>query len=242
MNNIIIIAIGGGELKRFKTLIIDKEIVKLTRKITRKKNPKALLIPTASNDSENYLKAFEKVYGGKLNCKPDVLYLIKQKLTKQEIKKKILDSDLIYVGGGDTDKMLKIWKKFGVDKILKIAAKRNIILSGLSAGSYCWFEKSLSSSEEKIYYGLGLIKNLSNVCHYPKRGQKKKIWKNFRKVKMSTIALEDCSAIEIINNKYRILTSSKRARAFKLSLVNSKEIEERLPIDKKFRSLKELKK
>ena len=42
-----IVAIGGGELKDLDTLLIDRAIVKLTHK----KHPKVLFIPTASNDS-----------------------------------------------------------------------------------------------------------------------------------------------------------------------------------------------
>ncbi len=231
-----IVAIGGGELKSFETLSIDKEIVKLTGK----RRPKSLLIPTASNDSESYFENFGKVYGEKLKCRTDVLYLVKETPTRQEINNKILKSDLIYVGGGDTERMLKIWKKFGVDKLLKTVAKRNIVLSGISSGSYCWFGKSLSSSKEKVYMGLGLVNNFSNVCHYPKENQKKKlIWRNLRKVKLPTIALEDCSAIVIIDNKYRILISSKDARAFKLSLIDGKETEENIPQDNKFKLLEE---
>ncbi|MBS3071645.1 Type 1 glutamine amidotransferase-like domain-containing protein [Candidatus Pacearchaeota archaeon] len=45
-----LIAIGGGEIKDLDTFSIDKEIVKLTGK----KHPKALFIPTASGDSEGY--------------------------------------------------------------------------------------------------------------------------------------------------------------------------------------------
>jgi dipeptidase E len=244
-----IIAIGGGEIGRpgypVETTKIDKEIIHLTGK----ESPRLLFIPTASSDSESYYEVVKKHFGKRLGCKIDVLYLInkfvtnviKEKPSKKEIETKILNSDIVYVGGGDADIMLEIWERLGVDKILKVAAKRNIVLSGVSAGSYCWFEKSLSSSEEKIHPGLGLIRKLSNVCHYPKEDEKKKlIWKNFRKVRLPTIALEDCSAVEIVDNKYRILTSSKSAKAFKLTLVDGKETEESLPLDKRFKTLNEL--
>ena len=49
-----IVAIGGGEIGRpgypIETTQIDKEIIRLTGK----KNPKLLFIPTASSDSESY--------------------------------------------------------------------------------------------------------------------------------------------------------------------------------------------
>ena len=83
-----IVAIGGGEIGRpgfpIETTEIDKEIIKLTSK----KNPKVLFIPTASSDSESYYKIVKKYFGDKLGCKTDVLYLIKEKITKKEIKRK----------------------------------------------------------------------------------------------------------------------------------------------------------
>ena len=48
-----IVAIGGGDFKTYKTLSIDKEIVKLSGKT----NPKLLFIPTASSDSLAYINA-----------------------------------------------------------------------------------------------------------------------------------------------------------------------------------------
>jgi dipeptidase E len=97
-----IIAICGGEIGRpgtkVETNAIDKEIIKLSGK----KNPLLLFIPTASSDSESYYEVVKKHFGKKLGCRTDVLYLIKDKNTKTEIRNKILSADIIYVGGGDT--------------------------------------------------------------------------------------------------------------------------------------------
>lgn len=93
-----LVAIGGGELKDLDTLLIDREIVKLTGK----KHPRALFIPTASGDADGYWQTFQKVYGEMLGCKPEVLYLVRETPSRKEIKEKILGADLIYVGGGNT--------------------------------------------------------------------------------------------------------------------------------------------
>ena len=130
-----IIAIGGGEIGRpgfpTQTTAIDKEIIRLTKK----KHPTLLFIPTASGDSSSYYETVRNHFGKKLSCKTDVLYLIKEKLSQQEIKEKILSADIIYVGGGNTFRMMKIWKRRGVDVILKQAYKKGTVLSGLSAGA-----------------------------------------------------------------------------------------------------------
>lgn len=83
-----IIAIGGGEIGRegyaIETLEIDKEIIK----ISNKKQPNVLFIPTASDDSEGYCENIYNYYGKKLKCNIEYLKLVKQKLTNTEIVEK----------------------------------------------------------------------------------------------------------------------------------------------------------
>ena len=55
-----------------------------------------------------------------------------------------------------------------------------------------------------------------------------------------SIALENCSALEVVDDQYRIITSSKNAHAYRLYRHNGKVVEEELPNDKKFRPLEEL--
>jgi len=45
-----IVAVGGGDLRQLETLPIDREIIRLTAR----KRPNALFIPTASSDSREY--------------------------------------------------------------------------------------------------------------------------------------------------------------------------------------------
>ncbi len=55
------------------------------------------------------------------------------------------------------------------------------------------------------------------------------------------IALDNCSALEIINNQYRIITSKKEACAYKLYKRGKRVIEESLPLNQDLRSLEEIK-
>lgn len=237
-----LVVIGGGEIGNFETLPFDKRNVELTKK----KNPKALFIPTASGEPNGYIKKFQKVYGKKLGCKTDVLYLLNEKPTKKELRKKILSSDLIYVGGGNTLKMMKRWRFLGVDKILKEAYKRGIVLSGISAGGICWFEsghsdsRSFNNPENWDYinvHGLGIIKGI-HCPHFNGQTKKIKRRKNFtnfmKKYSSVGIAIDNNCAIEFIDDQFKVLTSKRDRKAYKVFKKNKKIIIEEIPKKKNY--------
>jgi len=248
-----IIALGGGEIGRPKktggnypveTTLIDKEIIKQSGK----KNPKLLFIPTASNDSEQYFEIVNKHFS-KLGCRVEALYLIKEKLSKNNIKNKILSSDIIYVGGGNTLKMMMVWRKLGVDRLLKKAHEKGVVLSGLSAGSICWFKfgnsdsRKFSGKSEKLIKvtGLGLIDAL-HCPHYDIEIERQMDLEEMMKKipRIVSIALDNCCAIEIINGKYRIITSKKGARAHRFYWKNNKYHEEIIEQKKRFSPIEEI--
>lgn len=243
-----IVAIGGGEIGRpghkIETTKIDKEIIKLTGK----KTPKLLFIPTASNDSESYYEVVKKHFGKRLGCKTDVLYLIRNKISKREIKDKILNSDIIYVGGGNTLKMLKVWKSTGVDKILKEAYKKGVVLSGLSAGSVCWFKYANSDSEKMIdpnadyikISGLGFIDALHCPHYDSEKDRKPSLKKMMKDIEAVAIAIDNCCAIEIVGEKYRVISSKLKANAYKVFWRGNKFFEEKIKKTKNYLPLAEL--
>ena len=243
-----IVAIGGGEIGRpgypVETIKIDREIIALSGK----KNPRVLFIPTASGDSEGYTEVFNKHFGKRLGCKTDVLYLIKEKQNKKQIREKILNSDIVYVGGGNTAKLMKVWRKTGTDKILQGAVKKGIVLSGLSAGSICWFKYGLSDSRRfknpnakliKVS-GLGLI-NALHCPHYDfethRKEELKQMMKNMSGV---AIAIDNCCAIEIVDDQYRIVSSKKDAKAYKVYWKNNKFYKEAIGQNKEYKPLLEI--
>jgi dipeptidase E len=137
-----IVAIGGGVIRTRGTAAIDREIVRLSNK----KNPKLLFIPTATSDSEKYWNHVQDYFGKFLKCKTDVLFLIKEQPSAGQIRRKILSADIIYVGGGNTLMMMRLWRRLGVDKLLTSAYENGTVLSGISAGAICWFDSGHSDS------------------------------------------------------------------------------------------------
>lgn len=243
-----IVVIGGGEIKDFETFPFDRRIVDLTKK----KHPKALFIPTASGEPEGYIKTFYKVYGKKLGCKIDILYLLKTKPTKKQLREKILSSDLIYVGGGNALKMMKRWRFLGVDKLLKEAYKKGIVISGISAGGICWFEYGHSDSmsfyhpdswDYVIVKGLGILKGI-HCPHFngQTRGMKRreKFTGFMKKYSEIGIALDNQCAIEFIDDKYRVLTSKKGRRAYKVFKKKGEVTLKEIPKKKELMPIKNL--
>jgi len=243
-----IIAIGGGEIGRpgypVETTKIDKEIVNLTGK----KNPRVLFIPTASSDSESYLEVVKKHFGERLGCKIGVLYLIKEKLTKKQIKEKVFNYDIVYVGGGNTAKLMNVWKKTGTDKILIEAGKRGTVLSGVSAGSICWFKCGLSDSRRFNNPNAKLIKipglRIINALHCPhydsELHRKKDLKQMMKKTSGVAIATDNCCAIEIIDDKYRIISSKKNVNAYKVYWKKNKFYQKVINQNKELKPLSEI--
>ncbi len=139
-----IIAIGGGELRQKETLKIDGYICDLAKKHAGENRAVALFIGTASHDSMPYYNTFHKTYTGVYGLKTDCVLTVYGEMNYQKIEEKFQKADVIYVGGGDTVFMLKKWKETGIDKLILDAYNRGVILSGLSAGAICWFEKMYS--------------------------------------------------------------------------------------------------
>lgn len=76
------------------------------------------------------------------------------------LEEKLIEQDVIFVGGGNTVNMLMIWREHGVYNILKKCYQKGIILCGTSAGALCWFEGGITDSYGPLlplYDGLGLL-------------------------------------------------------------------------------------
>ncbi len=241
-----IVAVGGGEIGRPGFPIETEKIDKETIKLSGKKHPKLLFIPTASSDSEGYVAVVKKYFGKRLGCRIDILYLVKRKQSRQEIRNKILHADIIYVGGGNTLKMLTVWRKLGVDKMLKETAKKNIVLSGVSAGAICWFKYGNSDSRKFTnpkaplirIKCLGLIPALG--CPHYKRQRKSSLRTMMKNTGGVAIALDNCAGLEIINDQYRIITSKRRAATYRVFWSKGKFHHKRIISDKNYRPLDKL--
>ena len=109
---------------------------------------------------------------------------------------------MIYVGGGDTIYMLEKWKESGVDKLIKEAYDRGVIICGLSAGAICWFEEMFTDSDGEEYEfkpALGYLKG--GACpHYDDRKEDFFAKSENAEIK-NYVCIENLAAVLFINGE-----------------------------------------
>ena len=134
-----VIAIGGGGFGRTQeSYLIEQYILDQAGK----KNPNICFIPTATGDLDSYIVNYYSVFS-KLQCNPTHISFFKRTI---DLENHIKNQDVIFVGVGNTKSMLAVWRDWGLDKILKQAYDDGIVMSGVSAGAICWFERGLTDS------------------------------------------------------------------------------------------------
>lgn len=170
-----IIALGGGGFSdQPDNLLLDEYLLLQTNKA----KPKVLFLPTAGGDHEDYISKFYRAYK-KFNCTPVHLSLIKKPVSHKKLEQLVMSQDLIFVGGGSPKFLMQVWRKAGLDRIIKKAWKEGIILSGMSAGAICWFEDGFTNPKDDIWRRINCLGFLEgSFCpHYDKRGELRKAYR-----------------------------------------------------------------
>ncbi len=196
MNTKNIVAIGGGGFGRsLGPLLIEKYIISLVKK----KSPKICFIPTASGDNNLYKLNFYRAFST-LNCKTSHIDFFSR---TEDLKRKVFDQDILFVGGGNTKSMLAIWKEWNFDEILVNAYKNGIVMSGVSAGAICWFSKGITDSfadKLELIDCLGILDGVA-CPHFDEEKEREPYVNKLIRQKLinSCICLEGNSALHIID-------------------------------------------
>jgi dipeptidase E len=134
----------------------------------RAARPRVCFVPTASGDAASYVEQFLGAFGSRAGCEAAVLPLFRRELDDDALRAFLLAQDVVYVGGGNTANLLAVWRAHGVDRLLREAYDRGILLCGISAGANCWADASHTDSFGPLTTlpdGLGLLPG--SVCpHY----------------------------------------------------------------------------
>ena len=214
-----IVAIGGGGFGRsLGDLYIEKYIVSLCDK----QRPKVCFIPTASGDNDLYKLNFYRAFS-KLNCFTTHVDFFSRTI---DLEKHILNQDIIYVGGGNTKSMLAVWRDWNLDTILQKAYNSGIIMSGVSAGAICWFEKGITDSYSRsleIINCLGFLEGIA-CPHFDEEKEREPYVNDLIKKDIinSCICIEGYSALHVNNDVFKTINFGDNKKCFKLYKDNNK--------------------
>ena len=138
---------GGGFSMEPDVPLLDDYVLDLARAARGRERPRVCFLGTASGDSPMYIANFYAAFARRAEASHLALFM----RTEDDIESFLLDQDVVYVGGGNTENMLAIWRVHGVDRALRRAWELGTVMTGLSAGSLCWFETGTTDS-----FGVGL--------------------------------------------------------------------------------------
>ena len=217
-----IVAIGGGGFGRsLGELKIERYITTLVKK----DRPRICFIPTASGDNNLYKLNFYRAFS-KLNCITSHLDFFSR---TENLEKKILSQDIIYVGGGNTKSMLAVWKEWNLDNILKIGYEKGIVMSGVSAGAICWFDQGITDSffdKLEIINCLGIVNGIA-CPHFDEEKERAPFVNeiiNCKKIN-SCICIDGNCALHIKNDfNYKSINFGNKKKCLNLSIENNKLI------------------
>lgn len=99
------------------------------------KKPRVAILPTARADDPEIIEetyGFYSIYAESV----DVIKLVSETPSSEEVEKRIKNADLIYIPGGSAENIKKAWARYGVEKfILDVAMTEGKVIVGSSAGA-----------------------------------------------------------------------------------------------------------
>lgn len=210
-----LVLIGGGNTRggAWETEEIDREIVRMSDK----EKPNFLFIGLASSFADSYYDAMKNIYRS-LGC--ECQYLKKKNIINNRdiVENKIRNADIIYIGGGDTIKLLNEIKEYDLECLMKEAIDANKIVAGTSAGAIMLCREGYSDSlklrgeSDKYDFIEGL--NYLNIIFSPHHSEEK--YKEMLKDlnQREVYSLENGTALKVIDKDISIIKSNKDAKAY----------------------------
>jgi len=198
-----------------------------------KSTPRICFVPTASGDAESYSLRFHRRFA-EANCHATDLQLFQRQVA--DLEDFACSQDIIYVGGGNTANMLAVWHAHGFDRALKSALSAGTILTGLSAGSICWFEHGVTDSfglELQPMDCLGFL-SASNCPHYDGEAKRRPAYHKLVNSGMPAgYAADDGVGLHFINGSLRHVVSSRpEARGYRVELRGDTAVD--IPLETQF--------
>jgi dipeptidase E len=199
--------------------------------LTGKPRPKLLYLPTASADSQGgTIRWYE-------NCAPlDVVPSMQESFISSYSQDRsweevFLSVDGIVVSGGNTLNQQAIWRVQGIDRVLREAWDRGIVLGGASAGSLCWFEEGTTDSRPKEVTKiecLGFLKG-SHSPHYDGEAVRRPTYHRLiasGELKPGYACDNDAGIYFEDNEVVRVVATRSGAKVYRVGMVGGRVVEE----------------
>jgi peptidase E len=212
-----IVAIGGGG---FSVPGDDGALDDYVLSLTRKARPRVCFVATAGGDNRDYIVRFYEAFAA---GRAEASHLPLFGVPRTDIRAFLLSQNVIFVGGGNTANMLAVWRVHGVDRMLREAWRRGIVLSGVSAGMLCWFEGGVTDSFGRplspLRDGLGLLRG-SACPHYDGEPDRRPTYHRLlRRGLPAGVAVDDWAAIHYVGLRiHACIASRPGAKCYRLSV------------------------
>jgi dipeptidase E len=221
-----IVAFGGGgfSMERGNPLLDDYVL-----SLAGRERPRVCFLPTASGDADHYIVRFYRAFDS-ARCEPSHVSLFRRD-ESEDVHRALLESDVVYVGGGSVISMLGAWRAHGLDATLRLAWERGVVMCGLSAGSLCWFAEAVSAfhGRPRAIEGLGLLP-WSNCVHFDAEPERHGAYCEMLAAGMAEgYAAEDGAALHFVGERLaRVVSSQPGARAYRMRWTGDRV--DRLPL------------
>lgn len=141
-----IVATSGGHRLGDRTRVTFHSLVHHAVELSgvNGRRPKVMYVGTAVGDSEHMTaRMSEAARVAGFDLTPLALFPMPN---IEDVESAVLDQDVVWVMGGSVANLLAVWRVHGLDRIFRRAWESGVVLSGVSAGSICWFQGGTTDS------------------------------------------------------------------------------------------------
>jgi peptidase E len=191
--------------------------------------PRMLFVPTPAGDPVSAIVAFYDAFARR--AEPS--HLMFNPWPPEDLRRVVLDHDVVYVSGGNTANALAIWRLHGFDAIVREAWEAGKLLCGWSAGMICWFEAGVTDSFgpqlQGMQDGLGILPG-SACPHYDGEERRRPVYTRLvRDGFPSGIACDDgAAALYEGTELVEVLAREPGARAYRVTRDGEEPLDARL--------------
>lgn len=193
------------------------------------KRPRLTFVTTAGPDSDGYTGRVHAAFTG---SRFDVHVLRLMPMPNvPDLRRHLLASDLVWVGGGSVAGLLALWRLHGLDEAMREAWESGVVLGGVSAGSICWHvggpTDSFGPTLQPITNGLGLLP-YGNGVHYDGEGQRRPLLHQMvaeQAVPLSYATDDGVGLVYRGTDLHEVVSDRSGAKAYKVELVAGSVVE-----------------